>query len=197
MKDRLGNKLSSSQIIQKGIVRIQTILLEFWLMILSCISHVPSHCFRLFFYQLSGLKIGKKSTIHCGARFFNPQNIFIGEGTIVGDHAFLDGRAKLEIGSHTDIASRVLIYNAEHNIHSQDFEPIIKPVKIGNHVFIGPRVTILPNVKIGNGAVIAAGAVVTKNVPDSEVWGGIPAKKIGERKNKNPQYRLGRFMLFQ
>ncbi len=197
MKDRLGNKLSPSQITQKGTIRIQTILLEFWLMILSCIGHVPIHCFRLFFYRLSGLKIGKKSTIHCGARFFNPQNISIGEGTIIGDHAFLDGRAKLEIGSHTDIASQVLVYNAEHNVHSKDFEPVIKSVKIGNHVFIGPRVTILPDVKIGNGAIIAAGAVVAKDIPDFEIHAGVPAKKIGERKNKNPQYRLGRFMLFQ
>jgi len=55
----------------------------------------------------------------------------------------------------------------------------------------------LPGVKIGNGAVVAAGAVVTKDIPDFEIWGGVPAKKISERQLKNPNYRLGRPMLFQ
>lgn len=197
MKDHLGNKLSPSQVSQKGIIRLKTILLEFELMVLSCIGQIPSHLIRRFFYQLSGIKMGKKSTIHIGARFFNPSNISIGNGTIVGDHAFLDGRAPLKIGSHTDIASQVLIYNAEHDINSPDFEPSIEPVEIGDYVFIGPRVTILPGTKIGNGAIIAAGAVVTKDIPSFEIWGGVPAKKIGNRKNKNPKYTLGRFMLFQ
>jgi acetyltransferase-like isoleucine patch superfamily enzyme len=197
MKDRLGRQLSFSELVQKILIRLQTIFLEFELLLLSWIGLVPSHLFRRFFYTLSGLKIGKKSTIHCGARFFNPQNITIGKGTIIGDHAFLDGRAPLVIGSHTAIASHILIYNAQHNIHSPDFEAIIKPVEIGDYVFIGPRVTILPGVKIGNGAIVAAGAVVTKDIPSYQIWGGIPAQKIGDRKNKKPTYHLGRFMLFQ
>jgi maltose O-acetyltransferase len=70
-------------------------------------------------------------------------------------------------------------------------------VVIGDYVFIGPRAIILPNVKIGRGAVVAAGAVVTKDIPDFEIWGGVPAKKISDRKIKEPNYRLGRAMLFQ
>ncbi|MFI5205556.1 MAG: DapH/DapD/GlmU-related protein, partial [Candidatus Paceibacterales bacterium] len=65
------------------------------------------------------------------------------------------------------------------------------------YVFIGPRAIILPGVKIGKGAVVAAGAVVTTSVKDFEIVGGVPAKVIGERKNKNPRYKLGRARLFQ
>ena len=60
---------------------------------------------------------------------------------------------------------------------------IAKPVNIGNDVWIGGNVTILPGVNIGNNVVIAAGAVVTKDVPDNSLIGGVPAKIIREIEN--------------
>ena len=131
------------------------------------------------------------------ANFFDPGGIHIGDDTIIGDHAFLDGRAPLTIGSHTDIASSVMIYNSEHDLEKEDFSARTEPVEIGDYVFIGPRAIILPGVKIGKGAVVAAGAVVTKDVPDFTIVGGVPAKEIGERKNKDLHYKLGRARLFQ
>ena len=55
----------------------------------------------------------------------------------------------------------------------------------------------MPGVKIGKGAIVAAGAVVTKDVNPFEIVAGVPAKLIGERKNKDPHYKLGRARLFQ
>ena len=158
---------------------------------------MPSHLFRLIFYRLAGVNIGKGSRIHIGARFFYPANIKIGQGSIIGDNIFLDGRDKLIIGDHVDIASGVMILNSEHDINSEDFHPIVASVEIGDYVFIGPRAIILPGVKVGRGAVIAAGAVVTKNVGEFEIVGGVPAQVIGERKIKDLHYRLGRARLFQ
>ena len=90
-----------------------------------------------------------------------------------------------------------MIYNSEHDLEKEDFSARLEPVEIGDYVFIGPRAIILPGVKIGKGAVIGAGAVVTKDVPDFAIVGGVPAKVIGERKNKSLHYRLGRARLFQ
>jgi len=171
--------------------------LDFELMVLRWIGHIPIHFKRKFFYRIFGIKIGKGSTIHMWANFFQPKNIKIGEDSIIGDHAFLDGRAKLTIGNHVGIASSVMIYNSEHDLAKDDFSAIEEPVEIGDYVFIGPRVIILPGVKIGKGAVVAAGAVVTSDVPDFAIVGGVPAKSIGERKDKNPHYKLGRARLFQ
>ena len=196
-KDRMGRKLSLSEAIGKIINRIANIILDIELMLLRWIGHIPSHSLRNFFYRVSGIKIGKGSAFHMWASFFDPKNIEIGEGTIVGDHAFLDGRSKLKIGDHVDIASSVMIYNSEHDLESDEFKAIEEPVEIGDYVFIGPRAIILPGVKVGRGAAIAAGAVVTKDVPEFAVVGGVPAKVIGERKNKTPKYRLGRARLFQ
>ncbi len=103
----------------------------------------------------------------------------------------------MRIGNHVDIASGVLIYNSEHDINDEYFTAIEEPVTIGDYVFIGPRVIIQPGVTIGEGAVVAAGAVVTKDIPDFEIWGGVPAKFIGKRTVTNPHYRLGRARLFQ
>ena len=55
----------------------------------------------------------------------------------------------------------------------------------------------LPGVKIGKGVIVAAGAVVTKDIGEFAIVGGVPAQVIGERKNKNPHYKLGRARLFQ
>ncbi len=197
MEDRNGKELSFNQIIVKIFIRIKTILLEFWLMILRFIGFIPLHFIRKFFYLLSGVNLPWDSTIHIGANFFNPSNISIGHDTIIGDHCFMDGRAPLKIGNHVGIASQVLIYNDEHDINSPDYGNSFGPVEIGDYVFIGPRAIILPNTTIGKGAVVAAGAVVTKNIPDFEIWGGVPAKKISDRKIDKPNYKLGRAMLFQ
>jgi acetyltransferase-like isoleucine patch superfamily enzyme len=196
-KDKTGKKLTFGQAIPKIVNRFYNYLLDFELMILRWVSHVPSHTFRKLFYALAGIKIGKGSTIHMWANFFNPGGIVIGDDTIVGDHVFLDGRALLKIGNHVDIASSVMIYNSEHDLESDDFSAKTEQVEIEDYVFIGPSVIILPGIKIGKGAVVGAGAVVTKDVPDFAIVGGVPAKIIGERKNKNPNYKLGRPRLFQ
>jgi maltose O-acetyltransferase len=123
--------------------------------------------------------------------------IVIGEGTIIGDHAFLDGRDKITIGDHVDIASSVMIYSGKHDYESEDFRPVFSPVVIEDYVFIGPRVVIQPGVTIGRGAIAAAGAVIAKDVPAFAIVGGVPAKVIGERKLKDLHYRLGWARLFQ
>lgn len=197
IKDKNGNNLTSGQVFNKGLNRIVNMILDFELMTLRWVSHVPCHNFRKFIYRIAGLKIGRGSIIHMWANFFDPSGISIGKDTIIGDHAFLDGRAPLVIGDHVDVASSVMIYNSEHDLESSDFKARTEPVEIGDYVFIGPRVTILPGVKIGKGAVVAAGAVVTKDVPDFTIVGGVPAAKIGDRKNQDPHYILGRARLFQ
>jgi len=173
--------------------------LENWIMHVS--GHVPSHHFRRLIYRLGGIKIGKGSTIHTGARFYDASGIKIGEDTIIGEGSVLDGRDNLKIGDHVDIASEVMIYNSQHDLNEEDFadpdKVILKPVEIGDYVFIGPRAIILPGVKIGKGAVVGAGAVVTKNVEDFKIVGGVPAIEIGERKNKKPNYKLGRAAWFR
>ncbi|PIX73806.1 acyltransferase, partial [Candidatus Roizmanbacteria bacterium CG_4_10_14_3_um_filter_33_21] len=86
---------------------------------------------------------------------------------------------------------------SEHDINSPAFSAINAPVEIEDYVFIGPRAIILPGVTIGQGAIIAAGAVVTKLVPPFTIVAGVPARVIGERQIKDLHYRLGRARWFR
>jgi len=190
---------------EKIVNRLQTIWLELVTGFLWWgIGFVPSHHVRRFFYRLSGMKIGAGSTIHMLARIYDPRHITIGEDTIIGEKATLDGRRQLKhsegglvIGSHVDIASDVMIWTSQHDIHDPYLRPIEAKVVIEDYVFIGPRSIILPGVTIGKGAVIAAGSIVTKSVPAHTIVAGNPASKIGERKLTEYSYRLGRARLFQ
>ena len=196
-KDKHGRSLSLGAALGKIFNRFFNYYLDLELLLLRVVSYIPLHTIRWICYSLAGVKMGRGSHLHMGTQFFNPANVSIGEGTIIGQNAFLDGRDKLVIGKHVDIASDVMIYNSEHDLNATDFVAIQEPVEIGDYVFIGPRSIILPGVKIGRGAVVAAGAVVTKNVDDFAIVGGVPAKVIGERSNKELNYNLGRARLFQ
>ncbi|MFA5026190.1 MAG: acyltransferase [Candidatus Shapirobacteria bacterium] len=197
MNQYVGQKVTPKNFIPKLINRLRTILLEFLLLLLKLVGFIPIHSLRKIIYILSGINMPFDSNIYMGANFFNPSGITIGHDSLIGTNSFLDGRAPLTIGNHSSLASEVMIYNDEHDINSPDFGNSFGAVTIKDYVFIGPRAIILPSITIGRGAIIAAGAVVTKDVPDFEVWGGIPAKKISDRKLTNPQYKLGRPMLFQ
>lgn len=168
------------------------------------VGYFPSHHFRRFLYRLFGMKIGSGSTLHMMGRIYDPRNISIGDDTIIGEKFSLDGRKQLSnsqgglvIGNHVDIASEVMIWTSQHDIHSNDFHAIEAKVEIGDYVFIGPRAIVLPGVKVGKGAIIGAGAVVTKNVAEGDIVAGVPAKTIGQRQTSDLNYKLGRARLFQ
>lgn len=194
-----------TNIVEKIFNRIATVWLEFVTGFLWWgVGEFPIHHVRRFFYRLSGMKLGGGSTIHMRARIYDPRNIEIGEDTIIGEYASLDGRKQLKnskgglvIGNHVDIASDVMIWTSKHDMKSERFLPIEDKVVIEDYVFIGPRAIINPGITIGKGAVVAAGAVVTKDVAPLEMVAGVPAKPIMKRKATQLNYKLGRSRWFQ
>lgn len=183
--------------------------IDLWVYLATLTGFIPSHTIRLFLYRyFFRVQIGKDSSIHWLARFNQPAGVSIGHNTIIGNDAFLDGRAKqflkykkehgfpLVIGNNVSIAGEVRIFTMEHNIDDPNFSETGGPVTIEDYVVIGTRVTILPGVTIGKGAVIASGAVVTKDVPAYTVVGGVPAVFIKNR-SKDLQYHLKFARLFQ
>lgn len=153
---------------------------------------IPSHHIRLFLYKhLYKVKIEKDAVIYFGTEIRGSWNIHIGEGSIIGDRALLDARRNgIEIGKYVNIGSNVSFYTGQHDYNDPYFRSTpnkVGKITIDDRVWIGPNVIILHSVHIGEGAVIAAGAVVTKDVEPYSVVGGIPAKKIAER-NHNLKY---------
>lgn len=151
------------------------------LYLLTLVGYVPSHSFRNFFYRRSGIDLTRTSSIHWRARFFYPEGLSIGENCIIGNDAFFDAREGITLGRCVNIASEVRIYTRQHDIDDPYFAECGDPVILEDYVYVGTRVTILPGVRIGYGAVVASGAVVTKDVPPYMLVGGVPAKIIRER----------------
>jgi maltose O-acetyltransferase len=88
--DKDGKALTGAQVFGKIVNRIKNIWLEFIVFKLHLTGCIPSHNFRKLIYRIFGIKIGKGSTIHMKARFYDPRNIVIGEDTIIGEGAVLD-----------------------------------------------------------------------------------------------------------
>ena len=108
----------------------------------------------------------------------------MGGGTIIGDNCLLDARCGLVIGGDVNVSSNVSIYTEQHDHRDPYFRCVRgrkKEVKIGDRVWLGCNVVVLPGVTIGEGAVCCAGCVVTKDVAPYTVVAGIPAKKVNER----------------
>lgn len=154
------------------------------------IGNFPSHHIRNFLYRrLLKMKISSNTYIYGGAEIRDPWNIKIGEFTSIGHYAILDGRRGLTIGKNVNLSTGVWIWTLQHDLQSPDFSVEGGPVVIEDYAWLSCRSIILPGVTIGEGAVVAAGAVVRKDVPSFAIVGGVPAKIIGER-NKNLTYQL-------
>lgn len=150
------------------------------------VMSIPSYWVRhVFLRKVRKLKLGKNSSVLRHVRFIGTYNIQIGDNTIINPFCQLDGRAyKLVIGNNVDIAQETNIWTLEHNPNSDTHEGKGGDVIIDDYVWIASRVTILPGVHVGKGAVVATGAVVTKDVPEFAVVGGVPARIIGKRNSK-------------
>ena len=174
---------------------IKKFITGFYYLFVLLVGKIPSHILRKQLYKLLGLKIGKHSTIYGGAEIRHVHNIKIGSNWIIGHYAILDGRGGIEIGNNVNFSSGVWIWTVQHDKDDPYFGVKIGKVVIEDYAWIACRTIILPNVKIGKGAVVCAGAVVTKNVEPYFVVAGIPAKKIGER-NTNLLYNLSGYIPF-
>jgi acetyltransferase-like isoleucine patch superfamily enzyme len=145
---------------------------------------VPFHAVRQGFLRASGMKIGKKVSLLRGTTIIRPDRIRIGDHCIVGFQCFLGGEGGIDIGNNVNISSFSVLLGGYHDINSPKFDSVCKPMVIEDYAWIATRATIMSGLRIGRGAVVAAGAVVTRNVPDYDIVAGVPARKIGER---NPE----------
>lgn len=114
-------------------------------------------------------------------------SIVVGDGTFIGTGCEFNCHAGIVIGKLCMVAAGCRFVDGDHG-HSERALPMMKqpainlPIRIDDDVWVGANVVILKGVTIGRGAIVGAGAVVTKPIPEFEIWGGVPAKKIGVRR---------------
>lgn len=150
----------------------------------------------------SGMKLGQTAIRRfcgrlmldkCGSNVNIEKNALFSPKTTLGNNSGIGINAKIygecHIGNDVMMGTDVTVITRNHKhertdipMRLQGFEEE-KPVYIGNDVWLGDRVTLMPGVHIGNGCIVAAGSVVTKDVPDYSIVGGVPARVIRSRIN--------------
>lgn len=145
------------------------------------LPHIPLWTWRKMILRHIGLSIGKKTFISKRNHFINPNNLTIGCNSHVNSGCILDARGNITIGNNVSISHKVNLMTGSHDINNKKFKGVFRPIVVEDYVWIGVNSTILQGVHIGKGAIIAAGAVVTKDVSPFTIVAGIPAKEIGHR----------------
>lgn len=140
---------------------------------------------RLFFVRKLFRSCGKGCVIENGAYFGSGTEISLGDYSGLGTNSYLQG--PLKIGNYVMMGPEVVILTRSHAHKRIDVPMAIQgadekgPVEIGDDVWLGTRVIILPGVSIGNGSIVAAGSVVTKDIPAYSICAGVPARVIKKR----------------
>lgn len=147
----------------------------------TIVPHLPIWSLRRKALSIIGTFIGKETYIDRHCHIMSPNKLKVGNFTHINRMTTLDARGGLTIGDSVSVSHGVMIMSGSHDFNSRQFLVRFLPITIEDYVWIGCGAIILQNVTIGKGAVVAAGAVVTKDVPPYSVVGGIPAKIIGHR----------------
>ena len=146
------------------------------------IGRLPSRRIRWLYLKVWLGRIGRQTGVQLNCRFLHGRKVFLGTRNVINFGTLLDGRHfRISTGADVSIGPEATILTLGHEPMSPDFAIKGGPVIIGDHVWIGYRAIIMPGVTIGDGVVVAAGAVVTRDVPPNHIVAGAPAKSIGER----------------
>lgn len=154
------------------------------------LTWIPIAMVRCWYLRAYLAKMGRHTNVQMNCQFLNGRKVSLGAGNVVNFGCLLDGRKyTISTGDHVSMGPEATILTLGHDPQSPDFADQGGDVVIGDRVWIGYRALIMPGVTIGDGAVVAAGSVVTRDVPPFTIVAGIPAKPIGQR-NQELTYQL-------
>jgi acetyltransferase-like isoleucine patch superfamily enzyme len=156
----------------------------------GCLGRIPVCSLRKLYLRGWLRNFGARTSVQMNCRFLNGRKVHFGNRNVINFGCLFDGRKfHIRTGDDVSIGPEAAILTLGHDPQSPEFADRGGDVIIGNRVWIGYRALILPGLKIGEGAVVGAGAVVTKDVEPFAIVAGNPARKIGER-NKDLNYQL-------
>lgn len=137
---------------------------------------------RWALYRALGLDV-RTLNVFSGARITG-RDLHVGRGTFINHACYLDvARGRIEIGERCQLGPEVMVLTATHDVlddGSTSAAASYRTTTIGDRVWIGARATVLPGARIGDGCVVAAGAVVSGDLPAGGVYGGVPARRLRE-----------------
>ncbi|MBV5328260.1 MAG: putative colanic acid biosynthesis acetyltransferase [Chlorobium sp.] len=136
---------------------------------------------RTFLLRVFGARVGKEVHVYNTATIYMPWNLEIGDWSCIGEHAYIYNLGKIVIGSKTTISQRAHLCAGTHD-YTNPLLPLLKPpIHVGDQVWICADAFVGPGVTIGKGAIVAARAVVVKDVEPWDIVAGNPARMIKKR----------------
>lgn len=170
----------------------------------AVIQHIPSFTVRHWWYRrVLGWNLHPSASVLMGQQIqmaglrASGARVSIDEGTVINRGCLLYTTGGLTIGRQVSVSAGVWLVTGTHDMNAPDFPAQFHPIVIGDYAWIGSRATILAGVTIGEGAVVMAGAVVTRDVEPFAVVGGVPARQISVRTLRNPSYDMNFRPLFE
>lgn len=136
---------------------------------------------RVLVLKCFGAKLEWSSHIYASVKIWAPWNLEMGINAALGPHVDCYNQGQITIGANTIISQKTHLCASSHDYSKKDFPLMVKPITIKNGVWVAAEAFVGPGVTIGNNAVIAARAVVVKDVDENNIVGGNPAKIIKSR----------------
>lgn len=140
---------------------------------------------RIFVLQMFGAKLSGTVNIYSSVKIWAPWNLAMGDYSCLGPYVDCYNQGKISIGANTVISQKTYLCASTHDFTKSDFPLVCKPIVIGSQVWVAADAFVGPGLTIGEGAVVAAKAVVVKDVEPWTVVGGNPARFIKKREIKN------------
>lgn len=185
------NRIKTNAFLYKTYKRTQYLIIAFKFIYIKVWTKIPSkHIRNAILNTYKSVSVDKTSPIYSGFEWWEGP-FRVGKYCNIGFHNHIDCRRGVTIGNYVTIATGVCIWTLHHDYNDENFIHKGAPVQIDDYAWICSHSIILPGVNIGKGAVIASGAVVTKDVEPWTIVGGVPAKTIGRRQEKNYNYKPG------
>jgi len=147
------------------------------------VARIPFNGIRVKCLELAGVRFeDRRSTgVMLGTQIWSADRLSIGAHSVVNRECRIEAAGTVTIGKTVVISHGVRIQTGSHDIYSEHFEAIYKPITIGDRAWVCEAAIIIGGVTIGEGAVVMAGAVVTKDVAPWTIVGGVPARPVGVR----------------
>uniref|UniRef100_E6QIX0 Putative acetyltransferase n=1 Tax=mine drainage metagenome TaxID=410659 RepID=E6QIX0_9ZZZZ len=145
------------------------------------LSPRPMHAWRAWLLRLFGAKLGATCHFYAKARIWAPWNLICEDRVSIADDAELYNPSLLYVGSHCIVSQGAYVCGATHEYNNPAFPLVHFPIRLGAYSWICARATVCPGVNVGDGAVLALGAIATRDLEPFGIYAGVPARKVKER----------------
>ncbi|MBL0225851.1 MAG: putative colanic acid biosynthesis acetyltransferase [Geobacteraceae bacterium] len=144
----------------------------------------PFHRWRVFLLRCFGARIGSGCAVYPKSEVWAPWNLVCEDVVAVADGAIIYNPSQITLGSHCIVSQQAYLCGATHDHEDPNFPLISAPITLEAYSWVCARATVQPGITLGKGAILGLGAVATKDLEPWSIYGGIPARKLKNRKHE-------------